>query len=55
MITHRCTGCGKVVATEDVEGIKPALGATLKETPNQAPRLRCGCGKVTILTKGAVT
>lgn len=52
---HVCSACGRTVAWQDRDGLKPARGVVLKERMEEAPRLRCPCGNVMILTKGAVT
>ena len=55
-MNYSCAECRKVVAKEDRRRKIPELvavsGASVERHHQQAPRLRCPCGHVTILIRG---
>lgn len=57
MIVHTCPACKKIVAKEDRRRKQPLYalpGAVLTQRDHEAPRVKCACGKVLILLKGAL-
>ncbi len=57
-ITYKCSRCGKAVVREwlDEEMEWEALNrSVLTLRVNEAPRVRCCCGQLTILIKGSMS
>lgn len=57
-MTVNCPCCRMPIAKEDrrrkQDNLTMMNGAKLTERKNEAPRVRCSCGHVTILLKGKV-
>ncbi len=57
-MNHKCYHCKLVIAKEDRRRKPPRLeagpGALVERFHNQAPRIKCSCGRITILLKGSV-
>jgi hypothetical protein len=59
LMTYHCQRCNKVIAKEDRRRTRlgfliPQNNAMIQERINEAPRIKCQCGLVTILLKGSL-
>lgn len=55
-VQYKCPGCNKVVAKEDRRrrvSLVVVPPATMIQSHQQAPRIRCECGKAIVLLKGS--
>ena len=57
---YSCPSCSLVVAREDPRVDKPSVfvalsGAKMIIRPDDAPRVRCRCGQLTLLLKGSLS
>lgn len=55
-VQYKCPGCNKIVAKEDRRrrlSLVVVSPATMIQTHQQAPRIRCECGKAIVLLKGS--
>ena len=58
-LVHSCPKCRRMMAKQDRrvkkhDGIIPFKGVNLTVKENEAPRLKCSCGKVIILLKASL-
>lgn len=63
-VGYHCPGCGNILATMNTtlqrvdwsftENLVVVPPAQLEERPDEAPRLKCRCGKVVIPMQGSV-
>ncbi len=55
-MNYHCADCKKVIAKEDrrrkLRELVPVGGGSIDRFHQQAPRLKCPCGVVTILIRG---
>lgn len=55
-VYYACAACGLTIAKRDGKGknLQPLNHVRFEQKIDQAPRIVCNCGKVTIFLKGAL-